>query len=253
MARLGGLTISCSKLHSDIFFTSLSCICVISFLFSIPYDFFCSSSNARLLQSRFSFVSSRLISQLRKNRLHHNQSSEILVLHDLWYLLFFVEFIHCIVNDGVVFLLSVNFFPGYRAVLVVLSRSTISVLSSKVPQDLTFFQRISGAFDETGFGFSRRDIYIPFSALSSSLALLGDIPWQGGFSYLFPAVTITVGVFPSMFFIIGFYYTFVNRLGNLHSLKHVNSFFLRDIITIKASYIGLFVPDIRHNIKEDFV
>ena len=61
LACLGGLIISCSKLDSDILFTYLSCICIISFCFSIPYEFLCSHFNARLHISSFPLVSSRPI------------------------------------------------------------------------------------------------------------------------------------------------------------------------------------------------
>ena len=70
---------------------------------------------------------------------HHNQSPEILVFRDLWHLILcWYNFIHCIINDDIVFLLPI-FFPGYEATPVVLSRPTLSVLSSEVPQDLIFF------------------------------------------------------------------------------------------------------------------
>ena len=68
-----------------------------------------------------------------------------------------------------------------------------------------------------------------------------------------PAVTSTVEIFPSRFFIRRFYYTFVNRPVDFHTLKHINSFLKRGRLTIKALYIGLFSPYVRHTVKEDFV
>ena len=209
-------------------------------------------SNARLRQSSFSFFSSRLISQLRMNCSHHNQSPEILVFRDLWHLILcWYTFIYCIVNNGVVSLFSIKNNPWYGAIPVVLSRPTLSVLSSEVPQDLIFFWSISGAVDETGSGFSRRDVYIPFSDIASALTLLWASSWRGGFSSLLPVVTSTVGICPSRFLIRSLYYTFVNRLGNFRTLKHINIFFKRDRLTIKPLYIGLFRPADRHTVKED--
>ena len=92
------------------------------------------------------------------------------------YFFFKYNFIRCIVNDGVVLLLSVNFFTGCGSVHMVLSRPTLSILSSKVPQNLIFSWRMSGAVDETGFWFSCRAIYIPLSEIFSALNLLREIP-----------------------------------------------------------------------------
>ena len=52
-----------SKFYPAILFTSFSWICIKSFHFSIPYDFFSLHSNSDLCHSSFSLVSSRLISQ----------------------------------------------------------------------------------------------------------------------------------------------------------------------------------------------
>ena len=205
-------------------------------------------SQVSLLSIQYSFY------QLGTNHLHHNQIPEILVCPGFWHLLFVsVEFHPLLVNDVVVFLLPINYFSRWGSVPVVLSRTTLSVLSSEVPQDLTFFYSISRAMDETGLWFSRRAIHIPFSVLVSALSLLEKIPWRGVFFSLFPAVTSTVGIFSIRFLIKRFYYTFVNRLGNFHTLKHINSFLKRGRLTIKALYIGLFSPYVRHTVKEDFV
>ena len=142
----------------------------------------------------------------------------------------------------------VNCFPGYGAAPVVRIRPTISVLSSKVSQDLTFFLRMSRAVDETGFWFYRRDLYMLFYALAGALTLLRASPWWGNFSSLLPDVTSTVGVWPSRFFIRRFHYTLVNILNNFHTLKHINIPFKSNISTIKVLHIGLFIPAVRHTI-----
>ena len=80
LVPLGGLIISCSKFHSDIFFNSLSCIRVISFLFSIPYVIFYLHANAHLRHSSSSLVSSRPMIQPDKVRSQHNHIPIIQVL-----------------------------------------------------------------------------------------------------------------------------------------------------------------------------
>ena len=121
------------------------------------------------------------------------------------------NFIHLIFNDGVVFLLPVNWFPWYGAVPVVLSMPNIRKLTFEVSQDLTFLWRISGAVDETVFWVSRLAIYMPFSAIARALTLIRAIPRRGGFSSLLIDVTSTFGVCPGRFLIIRFYYTFVKK------------------------------------------
>ena len=56
-----------------------------------------------------------------------------------------------IIDNGVIFLITVNFFPWYVMIPVVLSRIIFSVLSTKVSQELTLVRRMAGAMNETGF------------------------------------------------------------------------------------------------------
>ena len=130
---------SCSKLHLAIFFTSLLCIRVISFRFSILYEFFFLYSNARLRQSIFLSLQDSFLNLVQIVRI-------VIRVQKFWcfiicgtYFLCWYNFLHCIVNGGVFFLLTFDFFPVYRAATAVLSRPNISVLSSEVSQDLTFF------------------------------------------------------------------------------------------------------------------
>ena len=58
---------------------------------------------------------------------------------------------------------------------------------------------------------------------------------------------------PRQIFIRRFYYTFVNRFEDLHTLKHINSFLRCDRLTIKALYTGLSIPAVMHTVKEDLV
>ena len=78
LARLGVWIISCSKLHSDIFVTLLSCICINLAWFSITYE--CLYSSARLSYSIFSFISSRLLFLPDSGRSHHSHFPKIFCL-----------------------------------------------------------------------------------------------------------------------------------------------------------------------------
>ena len=123
-----------------------------------------------------------------------------------------------------------------------------SILITKVPQDLTFIRRMSGAMNETGFQFSLRAIYILFSELARALTSNRVSLSIGGLPSLIPAVTSTVGIFPGRFFTRRFYYTFVTRFYYFHTLKYVNRFLEGDRFVIKAMNIGLFRPAIRHDV-----
>ena len=105
----------------------------------------------------------------------------------------------------------------------VLSRIAFSVLSNKVSQDLTFLRRMSRDMNETCFWLSCQVIYISFSALASALSRRGVSLIRGRFSSLITSVTRTVGIFPGRFLIRRFYYTFVNRFCNFHTLKHIKT------------------------------
>ena len=61
-------------------------------------------------------------------------------------------------------------------------------------------------------------LYI-FSVLTSSLTHRRVSMRQGGFSSFFPAVSRTGIIWPSIFFIRRFYYTFMNRFSNIHAIK----------------------------------
>ena len=128
---------------------------------------------------------------------------------------------------------------------VVLSRITIIVLSSKVSQDLTFIIRTSRDVDDTGFRFALQAIYISFSALAITLSRRRVSLIRVIFSSLMHSVIITVGICTGRFFIIRFYYTFVNTFCNLRTIKHSNSLFKRNGFAIKALNIGLFRLAIR--------
>ena len=134
----------------------------------------------------------------------------------------------------------------------VLSRLTFKLLIAKFLQYLVFIIRMPGDVDKTGFWFNWWAIYTSFSTLFRSLTHRRVSLWWGGFSYLLSAVTIKVGVCPSRFLLGRFYYTFINRFSNLHSLKHVNWFFKRNIFTVKTLHIRLLTPAIKHTIQQTF-
>ena len=136
----------------------------------------------------------------------------------------------------------------YGVITMVLSRLNFRLLRNKVSQDLTSIIWMSGAVNETYFRFALWAIYILFLALSGALSCSGASIRQGGFSYLIPAVTSTVGIFPGRFFIIRFYYTFVNRFCDFRMLKYINSLFISNGFAIKALNIGLFIPSSRHTV-----
>ena len=129
---------------------------------------------------------------------------------------------------------------------MVISRLTISLLSTKFSQDLTFVIRMSGAVNKTGFWFALQSIYISFLVLSGALYRLRVSLRRGGLYSLILAVTSTIGIFHCSFFIRRFYYTFVDRFCDLRTLKHVNSLFKWNGFARKDLNIGLFRPAIRH-------
>ena len=107
--------------------------------------------------------------------------------------------------------------------------------------------------NETGFGFALQEIYISFSGIYSALSRCGVSFILGAFSSLITAVTSTFGIFPGRVFIRKFYYTFVNRFCDFHTLKNVNSFLKRNIFAIKALNIGFFRSDIRLAVLKNIV
>ena len=126
---------------------------------------------------------------------------------------------------------------------MVLSKTTLSVLSTKVSQDFPFIRKISRAVDETVFWFAIWAIYISFLALFCTLSCCGVSLRQRGFSSIIPAMTSTAGILLGRFFIRKFYYTFVNIFWNFHTLKHSNSLFKQNEFAIKTLNIG-FLYDI---------
>ena len=112
------------------------------------------------------------------------------------YFLCFIKynFIHQIINNGIVLLLPVKCFPWYGMIPVVLSRIIFSVLITKVSQDLTSIRRIYGYMNDTGFQFDCKSIYISFLALASALTCHMASLRRGGFSSIIPAATTTVEI-----------------------------------------------------------
>ena len=149
--RLGGFSISCSKVHSDILFYLFPCIQVIPFWFSISYVFLSSLSNARLRNSVYCFfiniyiinIIYIVLTDFRINvfMLFSYSSYSIILIHD--------DLINCIINNIIVLFLSVNFIFSWGVMPVVLSRPTFRIPRTKVSQDLTFIWWISRSMDET--------------------------------------------------------------------------------------------------------
>ena len=101
-------------------------------------------------------------------------------------------------------------------------------------------------YETCGFVSILQIIYICFTVFSSSITRLIVNIWRGGFSSHFPDVTGTVGIWPSRFFIIGFYYTLINIFWDFRAFKHVNICFKSNIFTIKSLNVQLLAPTIRH-------
>ena len=120
--------------------------------------------------------------------------------HSNYFLCFMqYNFILRIINNGIIFLLYVNFLSWYRMIPAVLSRITNSVFRTKVSQDLAFVRIMAGAVDKTYFQFAWRAIYISVYALVRALTHLGVSLWWGVFSSILPDVTIMVKVYLSGF------------------------------------------------------
>ena len=82
---------------------------------------------------------------------------------------------------------------------MVLGRINISVLNTKVSQELTFIRRMSGDVNETGFRFALQLIYLSFLLLVRALSHRRVSLRQGGFSSFIPAVTNTFDIYPGRF------------------------------------------------------
>ena len=224
LARLGGLIISCSKFHSAIFVTLLSCIYINLAQFSITCEF--SYSSARLCHSIFLWSHQESYFLPDTGHSHCSHFLEFLVPHD-WRNLRFgfnnVELIHHVVNNSMVILFFSKTIFRYGIDPTVLSKLGCSVLSSKFPPKTTSIRRMSKAMDHTVFWCSLQAIYISLTALDRALILCGVSVWWGRFFSLIPTESITVGYFPSNFFIIRCYHTFINTFRKFHTLKHINS------------------------------
>ena len=90
-----------------------------------------------------------------------------------------------------------------------------------------------------------------FSVLAWTITHLRVSSWQGGLSYHFPAVTRTVYIYPSRFFITRFYSTFINIFCYLHVFKHFYSWFKSNGFTIKSLHICLIDPDVRRAVQQN--
>ena len=136
--------------------------------------------------------------------------------------------INCTVNKRIILLMTVKFISVCGIVSVVLSRPTFNILRTKVSQDLALIWRMPGAMDKPyGFGITIQVVYIYFTGIDIALTNLGVSIWQGGFYSRYPAVASMFEIFHNSFFIRRLYYTFVNRLCNLHAFKHINRIFLK--------------------------
>ena len=126
----------------------------------------------------------------------------------MWFLLstyFFIfvleDVIHCNVNDRIILFLPVKSISWYGIVPVVLGKSNINIIRTKVSQYLAFSWLIPWYMYETGgFGVTIWLVYIYFSALASALTHIILSMWWVCFSYLYPAVTSTGGIYTNSFY-----------------------------------------------------
>ena len=132
------------------------------------------------------------------------------------------DFIHCSIDNIMIILLSIKLISCYGIMPTVLLRSSISIIITKVSQDLTFIRWIPGAMYETGFWLTLWMAYITFYALTSALTYRRVSMWRGWLFYIFNDVTSTGGICHSRFFIRRFYYNFKDISRNIHEFKHSN-------------------------------
>ena len=148
------------------------------------------------------------------------------IFHNKCFIILQDDFTDCMLDYSVFILLSSNMFLSCRLLHAILSRTDFIILSTKVSQDLILIWWMSRAMDKKRYFWSIiRMIYIPFYALARALTHIRVCNWQGNLYYHLRNVTSTVGIFPSRFFIIRFYNTFINIFLYFHKLKHVYSFF----------------------------
>ena len=129
----------------------------------------------------------------------------------------------------------------------------LAYLAPKSPRTLHLSEECLGQWIKTGFRFAQRGIYISFYVLARNITHYRVSMWRDSFSSIWPIVTSMVGIFPSSFLRGGFYYTFINRFSNIHSLKHVNFFFKWNRLTVKSLHTFLLTPVIRRTIQQNFV
>ena len=153
----------------------------------------------------------------------------------LQHLLFFLQdyLIHCMIKNIIVLLMSIKNISSCGIMSTVLSMTAFRIPRIKSFQEQASIWLISRAMDDTSvFGSILRMIYIPSSALVSSLTRLGLSIWRGVLSSHFYAVARTVDIFPSRFFMRRFYYTFINIFWYFHAFKNVNTYFKINGFTI---------------------
>ena len=216
-----------------------------------------SHSNACLHHSFFYVVSSILILLIKYSSLSSKSDSiflcALLSTLNFWFLcqsisstalLKIALFYFCLLN----FLCFTGFFMRS------LEWPTFRILRTKVSQYLSFFWLISRAMDETcGFGLTLWLVWISFSCLASDFTHIIVSIWWCGFYSFYPDVTRTFGICPSSFFIRMFYYTFVNRLRNIHAIKHIISLCLSNKLTVKFLHMRSLAPTIGHTIQKHFI
>ena len=154
------------------------------------------------------------------------------------------------INSIPFLLLTVKYLFGCGVMTTVLIRPNFRILRTKVSQDLLLIRWIPAATYETnGLGSIIWMIYIPFFARASALTHLGVRMLWDGFSSHFPAVTSTVGIFPSKFLIRRFYNTLINRFFYFHALVFFKNCFKRNGFTIKHLNIRLLAPSVGHTVQ----
>ena len=201
--RLGGLIILYSEFNSAILFTSLSCIRIISFWFSITSALLCLHSKARLRHSFFFF-------SLLKTYVFNLINFVLVIIRFPKFRCFFCSTYFCVscsrFSSTVLLTMSLFscclliFFLGtrwFQRFLVVLP---LAYFHRSLPGPF-IHQNNVGAVDKTDFSSPQRVIYISFSALSNVLTHCGVSMWRDGLSSLLPSVISTVGIYPGRFYI----------------------------------------------------
>ena len=161
LARLVGLIISCSKLYSSIFLLLYHVYISFYFNFQSHMNFFI-QVHAYVIKFFFSLIKTHIFHLIQVFLIVITfQKLWCLMIHGTYFVGFsHLDFIHHIVNNGVVFLFFLEPFPRYVIAPAVLSRMGFIILSSKFSQDLALIRRISSAVDHTYFLFAPRVIYI---------------------------------------------------------------------------------------------